>query len=394
MQVALDIALEWSSRLATHVDRTWCDAADASWLPGEHAGALERTEIGAPVCRSFAAGELVPGFDPALRTTIDEIEFRRIPIGGTLLEPRVGRFYPGNLLARLPPGLPLKDRRPFRCVGRAAGSLAIDLNHPLASIPLQVSITRRQALRPGGTLPRRFEPLQHAAAGGPGMQAALNGADTDFSSAAAFAREDDADDGAFYAGARLTDHLDTAALDRVRDFYGRFLRPGMAVLDLMASVNSHIAAEVTPLELTGLGMNRTELLRNPRLTERVVHDLNRDPALPFSDGRFEAVLCTVSVEYVVHPVEVFREVRRVLRAGAPFLIAFSDRWFPPKVIRIWTELHPFERLGLVLDWLRQSGGFAAVRTESFRGLPRPLSDKYASITSRSDPIFCVWGWAT
>jgi hypothetical protein len=63
------------------------------------------------------------------------------------------------------------------------------------------------------------------------------------------------------------------------------------------------------------------------------------------------------------------------------------------VIRIWTELHPFERLGLVLDWLRQSGGFAAVRTESFRGLPRPLSDKYASITSRSDPIFCVWGWA-
>lgn len=167
----------------------------------------------------------------------------------------------------------------------------------------------------------------------------------------------------------------------------------MAVPDLMASVNSHIAAEVAPLELTGLGMNRAELLRNPRLTERVVHDLNREPALPFSDGRFEAVLCTVSVEYLVRPIEVFREVRRVLRAGAAFLITFSDRWFPPKGIRVWTELHSFERLGLVADWLRQTGGFADVRTESFRGLPRPVADKYASMTNRSDPIFCVWGWA-
>jgi SAM-dependent methyltransferase len=167
----------------------------------------------------------------------------------------------------------------------------------------------------------------------------------------------------------------------------------MRVLDLMSSVNSHLPEAIAPLEVVGLGMNEAELLRNPRLAERIVHDLNRSPSLPFADGRFEAALCTVSVEYLIRPVEVFREVRRVLRAGAPFVLSFSERWFPPKVIRIWTELHPYERLGLVLDWLHRAGGFAGLRTESLRGLPRPADDKYAGLTRRSDPLYCAWGLA-
>ena len=82
-------------------------------------------------------------------------------------------------------------------------------------------------------------------------------------------------------------------------------------------------------------MNRDELAANPAASERVVHDLNVDPTLPFADDSFDAVVCCVSVDYLVRPIEVFRDVRRVLRPGGPFVCTFSNRLFPTKAIRGW-----------------------------------------------------------
>jgi len=121
--------------------------------------------------------------------------------------------------------------------------------------------------------------------------------------------------------------------------------------------------------------------------------LNRAPALPLADAGFDLAVCTVSVEYLVDPVAVFREVGRVLRPGAVFAVVCSERWFPPKVIRVWRELHPFERMGLVLAWLRQAGGFEGLHTESVRGLPRPPDDRYAGRLAFADPVHAVWGRA-
>jgi SAM-dependent methyltransferase len=164
----------------------------------------------------------------------------------------------------------------------------------------------------------------------------------------------------------------------------------MRVLDLMSSWTSHLPAD-QGLQVAGLGMNPEELARNPLLAERVVRDLNFDPTLPWGHAHFDLAVCTVSVEYLVRPVDVFREVARVLRPGAPFLLTFSERWFPPKVARIWTELHPFERMGLALAYFRGAGGYTALNTESVRGLLRPEDDKYASMTPLSDPVYAVWG---
>jgi ubiquinone/menaquinone biosynthesis C-methylase UbiE len=62
-----------------------------------------------------------------------------------------------------------------------------------------------------------------------------------------------------------------------------------------------------------------ELDQNPQAHQRVVHDLNREPALPFTDACFDGAMCTVSVDYLARPIEVFDEVARVLRPGAPFV---------------------------------------------------------------------------
>lgn len=42
-------------------------------------------------------------------------------------------------------------------------------------------------------------------------------------------------------------------------------------------------------------------------------------------------------------------------------------------------LHPFERLGLALDYFRRSGGFTGFSTETARGWPRPEGGKYADL---------------
>ena len=226
------------------------------------------------------------------------------------------------------------------------------------------------------------------------MQAALVDADTDFYSGDPFARLDTRDDAQFYGAARLIQHIDSSASQRIGALYARFLQPGMRVLDLMSSWVSHLPDDLADIDLVGLGMNDEELRQNPRLTSRAIGDLNRQSQLTFDDAEFDAVLCTVSVEYLIHPVEVFREVARVLKPGAPFIVTFSDRWFPTKAIALWTEMHAFERMGLVLDYFRRADGFGQLGSESLRGLVRPKDDKYAGQLRWSDPVFAVWGYAT
>ena len=166
----------------------------------------------------------------------------------------------------------------------------------------------------------------------------------------------------------------------------------MAVLDLMASHDSHLPDGVRPARLAGLGMNAAELEHNTRLTERVVHDLNADPLLPFATGSFDVVLCALSIEYLSRPEAVLREAARVLKTGGSCVVSFSERWFPPKAVDPWPTLHPFARVAWVLRHL-QRAGFRDLHAESLRGLPRPADDKYIRQTRFADPLYAVWGVA-
>jgi SAM-dependent methyltransferase len=82
----------------------------------------------------------------------------------------------------------------------------------------------------------------------------------------------------------------------------------------MASLVSHLSRRPEG-GLVLLGMNAAELAANPVAEEHVLRDLNRDPELPFADAAFDAVTCCVSIDYLARPVEVLREVARVLRSA-------------------------------------------------------------------------------
>jgi SAM-dependent methyltransferase len=177
----------------------------------------------------------------------------------------------------------------------------------------------------------------------------------------------------------------------VSNTYGRFLADEMDVLDLMSSWQSHIPARLHLGRLVGLGLNMDELKKNARLDDCIVKDLNGDSVLPFDSNTFDAVINTASIEYLTDPLAVFREVFRILRPEGYFIITFSNRWFPTKAIRIWQELHEFERMGLVLEYFLRAGGFKDLQTYSIRGLPRPHDDKYFPDLLFSDPVYAVWG---
>jgi SAM-dependent methyltransferase len=194
---------------------------------------------------------------------------------------------------------------------------------------------------------------------------------------------DEREDASFYAFPRLVTHIDDHAIEAVRALYAELLPPGGAILDLMSSWVSHLPAEAAYARVTGLGMNETELRENKQLDDWVVHDLNVDPRLPFEDASFDAAVLAVSVQYLTSPIEVFRDVRRVAKAGAPFVVTFSNRMFPEKAIALWQMCSDEQRARLVGAYFHYAGGWGEIVAQD-RG---PRREEY------SDPLFAVWARA-
>ena len=197
-----------------------------------------------------------------------------------------------------------------------------------------------------------------------------------------FERDDPTPDTVFYAPSRLVTHIDDGAVAAVGRLYAELGVDGSApeprrVLDLMSSWVSHL--NTPPAELVVLGMNPVELAANPMATERVVQDLNLDPALPFGPASFDAVLCCVSIDYLTRPVEVLAEAARVLRPGGVLAITFSNRCFPTKAVHGWLATDDAGRGQIVQDYVRRAGGFTEPEL-TLRTPPR----RY-----RGDPLYAV-----
>ncbi len=196
--------------------------------------------------------------------------------------------------------------------------------------------------------------------------------------AGAFRKADPAPDTAFYRQPRFVTHIDDGAIAAVTALYRELLPPEGDIIDLMSSWVSHLPPEARYRSVTGHGMNRAELAANPRLTARLVQDLNASQALPFEDGAFDGATLCVSVQYLQRPVQVFHEVRRLLRPGAPFVVTFSNRCFPTKAVAIWQALDGPDQQRLVGACMG-AAGYVDVAIRS--AVPR-----------HGDPLWAVFGY--
>ena len=206
-----------------------------------------------------------------------------------------------------------------------------------------------------------------------------------------FSRLDESDDSIFYSRDRFVQHLDSLALSTVEKIIQELvIEKTPAILDLMASWDSHIPPTIQAETVVGLGLNRNELARNETLTDWVYHDLNKDPSLPFPDNTFDVVLNVVSVDYMTKPFDVFREVNRILKPGGLFLVIFSSRLFEQKAVKIWRQSSERERILLVEEFFTRDGKFTRPQLFASKGKPRPKDDKYAHLGIPSDPIYAVY----
>lgn len=194
----------------------------------------------------------------------------------------------------------------------------------------------------------------------------------------AFRRQDESPDEYFYETSRLVTHIDDDAIAAVTRLYGEYFPVGAAILDLMSSWVSHLPPEVSYGRVVGLGMNREELEANPRLDEYIVHNLNQSPRLPFEDSVFDAAAICVSIQYLTNPVDVLRDVGRVLRRDAPLVITFSNRCFPTKAVAVWMMLDDAGHSELVAQYLEVADNWTGITRldRSPRG---------------SDPLYAVVG---
>ncbi len=198
----------------------------------------------------------------------------------------------------------------------------------------------------------------------------------------AFAKADPSPDADFYAEPRFVTHIDAGAIAAVTALYRELFPPGGVVLDLMSSWVSHLPDGVEYAEVIGHGMNAEELAANPRLDRWFVQGLNRDPALPLDDASVDAAAVCVSIQYLQRPVEVLREVARVLRPGGVVAIAFSNRCVPTKAVAIWQALDGRDQCGLVELYLRRAG-FPAVEARELAPPGRWNSDPLWAVVGRA-----------
>lgn len=197
-----------------------------------------------------------------------------------------------------------------------------------------------------------------------------------------FQREDESNDAEFYDTPRLVVHIDDGAIAAVGRLFRQLIPSDAVVLDLMSSWRTHWPADHPHRRIVGLGMNAVEMADNPQLSEYVLRDINADPSLPFADAAFDAVVITVSVQYLIRPLEVFAEVSRILRPGGVFIVTFSNRCFPTKAVRVWRGTSDEDHIELVASYMHHAGGLAGVRG----GLAN------ADSAPPSDPLFAVFAY--
>ena len=194
-----------------------------------------------------------------------------------------------------------------------------------------------------------------------------------------FRRQDESDDRLFYAEPRLVTHIDDYAIEAIRAYLREALPPNGVALDLMSSWRSHLPYDLPLERVIGLGLNAVELDENPQLTDRVAHDLNAEPRLPLETDSVDAAIVTVSIQYIVKPIAVFREINRILRTGAAFHVIYSNRMFPTKAVAIWQSLDDRMRAQLIGSYFANSGGWT---------MPKAM-DISPNMGFYTDPVYVV-----
>ena len=169
---------------------------------------------------------------------------------------------------------------------------------------------------------------------------------------------DTGNDREFYDVPRFVTHVDGGFIDRLTNLYHDRLTPNTRIFDMMSSWVSHLPDDIQFEHIYGHGLNGEELAKNPRLDEYFVQNLNQDQKIPLADASVDAVLNTVSVQYLQYPEAIFAEVYRILKPDGIAIFSFSNRMFYHKAIEAWRDGSENDRVELVKGYFKSVPGFS------------------------------------
>ncbi|MBT7444557.1 MAG: methyltransferase domain-containing protein [Methylococcales bacterium] len=349
-------------------------------------GKLKGLKVGDVFSHDFTPGNFIPEFDKYLATSVRTKQFNTTHRLNTIIEPKVGRFYPKGFIAGTHNIYP-EDITPFR-ITAIDDKISIDLNHALAQTAVSfkgqiLDIWMAKALRGGSC-----NDIAELASKDAGLQCQYQDQETDFWSGIPFARMMDSDDAKFYSKTHTENDVDGTAQGILQQAYRQLLTPSDTILDLMTGRQSYLIEHSG--EVIGLGLNDAAMCENSELESHFIHDVNATPELPFSNNQFDSAICSFSVEYLTQPIAVFEQIKRTVKPGGLFAIAISNRYQQEKVTQLWQDLHEQERVGFVLELMKKAG-FDNLNSWSLNGLYRPDDDPRIKQSVFADPIFVIWG---
>ena len=176
---------------------------------------------------------------------------------------------------------------------------------------------------------------------------------------------DSGNDREFYSVPRFVTHVDTGFIDQLTSLYRDRLSPNTRIFDMMSSWVSHLPEEMTFEHIQGHGLNSEELAKNPRFDQYFVQNLNQELKLPLADDSFDAVLNTVSVQYLQYPESIFAEIHRILKPNGIAIMSFSNRMFYHKAIAAWRDESEANRVELVKGYFQSVVGGSSDKLPGF-----------------------------
>jgi len=202
---------------------------------------------------------------------------------------------------------------------------------------------------------------------------------------------DTSSDTLFYNSPRFVTHVDEGFISQLTALYRDRIPPNSRILDFMSSWVSHLPTDVSYAHVEGHGLNEEELARNKQLDHYFVQNLNENQTLPLENRSFDAVVNTVSVQYVQYPEKIFAEVYRVLKPGGIAIFSFSNRMFYEKAIAAWRDNSEASRVALVKQYFEAVPGFGNIETVVKKSEAPAIMQMIGQMTGRGggDPFYAV-----
>lgn len=372
----IDFRLKWKSPIAEHTDIFHIENIDLNKdiLPTNFGEKISNLTVDESYSVKLQAKDLLgEGYSSDKVISFDIALFNN-QFKNQYSPPSLYRFYPSAIAWK---GLNTSDNdySPFRLISKNQETIVADLNHPLAKYYLTLTATKvEQSNNDSKNRPQR-DITNLISTKGPGMQAPFEFGDPIFFNEYPFKKNKDNKE---HKNEVLKPNIESVAKQQIESLYSELLPKHSKILDVLSNNCSYLANNYQTGFLAGIGDDEKLLSENKRLDTYTTQDLNSDLTLPFESNSFDAAICTLAIETLSNPLELMKEIVRVVNQKGKFIITFVNVYSPDQSISLWSQLHPFERIQLVLEYFRESGLFAELNTVSNRGRSK-------------NSIYAVWG---